>query len=232
MESRVPEGQAEPRFDAVERAIDRHRAHPSRAPIPPAQREAFEEIVAFFKARPGPWIFDTGCGTGLSTHRLARLHGLPVVGVDRSAARLARGERGVEERSEQALVLRADLPAIWKLMRQAGLRATRCYLLYPNPAPKTSLMGRRWYAHPSFEDLLATCESLELRTNWSVYAEEFAHALSYRLGRPHAIEGFSLEAREPLSPFEHKYHESGHRLFRVCSEHSRGGASLLETSSP
>lgn len=232
MESRVPQGQAEPRFEAVERAIERHRAHPSRSPIAPVQHEAFERTTAFLASHPGPWAFDAGCGTGVSTHRLAHRREGVVIGVDRSAARLGRGERGAEPLSDRALVLRADLPAIWRLMRRAGLRASRCYLLYPNPAPKTSLLGRRWYAHPCFEDLLATCESVELRTNWSVYAEEFAHALSYRLGRPHHVETFSLDDREPLTPFEHKYSESGHQLFRVCSGHEGTSASLLELDSP
>jgi tRNA (guanine-N7-)-methyltransferase len=120
---------------------------------------------------------------------------------------------------------------VWKLMRQGGLRAARCYLLYPNPAPKTSLLGRRWYAHPSFEDLLDTCASVELRTNWSIYAEEFAHALSYRLGRRHHVESFSLDGREALTPFEHKYSESDHQLFRVRSGREDAKLSLLKASS-
>lgn len=227
MDSRVPQGQAAPRFDAVERAIDRHRATPSRRPIAPAQLEAFESIVAFLGDRPGPWVLDAGCGTGRSTHRLAHLRGGVVVGVDRSAARLARGSRR-EPSGDDVLLLRADLPSIWRLMSKARLRATRCYLLYPNPAPKSALLGRRWHAHPCFEDLLGSCESVELRTNWWVYAQEFAHALSYRLGRPHAVDRLDLGNDEPLSPFEDKYHRSGHPLFRVCSGREGRGQSLLD----
>jgi len=56
---------------------------------------------------------------------------------------------------------------------------------------------------------------IELRTNWRVYAEEFALALDIA-GVANISEAFVPE--EPLTPFERKYQASGHELWRCRSE--------------
>jgi tRNA G46 methylase TrmB len=163
-------------------------------------------------------VLDSGCGTGASTRRLAALHpGCVVIGVDRSAHRLARGAgQNFPLREGHCLWLRAELGTFWRLAREAGWRLRHHYLLYPNPWPKPGHLGRRWHAHPAFSDLLALGGRLEMRCNWRVYAEEFAHAAVWLTGQPVAVE--ELGGGDPLSPFEAKYSVSGHSRYRVTLE--------------
>lgn len=228
MPSRVPEGQLEPRFEAVRRAIDRHRSGARSAPVSSDQRAAFAELCEFVDTQatgpgaldPGAWVLDAGCGTGRSSALLHKLHGQAVVGIDRSASRLARAP---DADTPGVLCLRADMPSIWRLLVESRRVAEHCYLLYPNPAPKPSMLTRRWHAHPCFADILRSCHQLEMRTNWSVYAHEFAHAMSYCRGVEHEVETLSSERAEALSPFELKYASSGHRLYRVRGRAESGG---------
>lgn len=114
---------------------------------------------------------------------------------------------------DNALLLRADLVDFWRLARAADWRLARHYLLYPNPYPKSAHLKKRWHGHPVFPALLALGGELELRSNWSIYVEEFALAVALLRGRegeisPHVPnDGF-------LTPFEQKYFESGQRLWR------------------
>jgi tRNA (guanine-N7-)-methyltransferase len=160
-------------------------------------------------------VLDSGCGTGDSTRRIARLWpDRVVVGVDKSAARLARG--GIDRfphREGNVVWLRAELTSFWRLAHDAGWRLHRHYLLYPNPWPKASQLRRRWHAHPVFPTLLALGGQLEMRSNWLIYAEEFALAVNRVLGTD--VQPSVLEAAEALSPFERKYRASGHRLYSV-----------------
>jgi tRNA (guanine-N7-)-methyltransferase len=54
---------------------------------------------------------------------------------------------------------------------------------------------------------------LECRSNWQVYAEEFALALGEVTGRPVGWAPFTAEV--PLTPFERKYRDSGQALYRL-----------------
>jgi hypothetical protein len=54
--------------------------------------------------------------------------------------------------------------------------------------------------------------SVELRTNWRIYADEFALALGLAGARVDACE--TVDAATPLTPFERKYAASGHELWR------------------
>jgi tRNA (guanine-N7-)-methyltransferase len=161
-------------------------------------------------ARGRPLLLDSGCGDGAGTEALARVHPECVaVGVDRSAARLAGrldGARG------DVLFVRTDVPRLWQALRMRGVRVAHHYLLYPNPAPKPAQRLRRWHFHPAFPDLLALGGTLEVRTNWRIYAEEFAAALALA-GRDPALE--PVPDGDALTAFERKYRASGHVLWRV-----------------
>ena len=55
----------------------------------------------------------------------------------------------------------------------------------------------------------------ELRTNWRIYAEEFARAWEI-LGLPRPeVERIEVDPGAALTPFERKYALSGHDLWRV-----------------
>jgi len=159
-------------------------------------------------------VIDAGCGTGQSTRLLAqRFPGSVVIGVDRSAARLSKAG----ELPDNAILLRADLADLWRLARAAGWRVNRHYLYYPNPWPKPGHLKRRWHAHPVWPDLLGLGGRLEMRTNFEIYAREFARALKLAGCDPH-LEVLTLQAGEAISPFEYKYCQSGHDLFQVWAD--------------
>jgi tRNA G46 methylase TrmB len=103
----------------------------------------------------------------------------------------------------------------WQLAAESALCCKRQLLLYPNPWPKPEHLKRRWHAHPVLPAILALGGVIELRTNWRVYAEEFAEAL--RLAGVEArCEKFAVD-EAPLTPFERKYAASGHDLWRCLA---------------
>lgn len=110
--------------------------------------------------------------------------------------------------------VRADLVDYWRLLQEAGLRLARHYLLYPNPWPKIGQLGRRWHGHPVFPVIIALGGRLECRSNWRVYIEEFAAALTQLTATPVRCEAYNPE--QPITPFERKYDASGHMLWRCA----------------
>jgi tRNA (guanine-N7-)-methyltransferase len=62
--------------------------------------------------------------------------------------------------------------------------------------------------------MLALGGVLECRSNWETYVREFALALQALRGT--APEVTRIEAQEPLTPFERKYRDSGHALWRAA----------------
>jgi tRNA G46 methylase TrmB len=83
--------------------------------------------------------------------------------------------------------------------------------LYPNPWPKASQFKRRIHGHGAFPVLARLGGEVELRTNWNVFAEEFAQAAPL-IGLNGAVETFT--PAEPMTLFERKYRERGHALWR------------------
>lgn len=157
-------------------------------------------------------MLDSGCGVGESSRRLAeRYPESLVIGVDKSAARLAKASG-----SENCRLLRADLYDFWRLAAGAGWRPRRHYLLYPNPWPKARHLQRRWHGSALLPALLALGGRLELRSNWQIYVREFAEALM--IAGCETLEWGRFCPREPLSPFERKYHAAGQPLWRLRAD--------------
>ncbi|WP_129140400.1 tRNA (guanine(46)-N(7))-methyltransferase TrmB [Modicisalibacter coralii] len=199
--------------DALPRRVARALSHPWRKPIADHTRDAFARARDWFAAQDRPLILDAGCGVGLSSRELARRHpGHAVIGIDRSADRLAR-DHG--ELPDNALLVRADLVDFWRLALAEGWRPSHHYLLYPNPYPKASQLKLRWHGHSVFPTLLALGGRLELRSNWRVYVEEFALATA-EAGLAAPAVGAFAPAGSYLTPFERKYAESGQPLWRLC----------------
>lgn len=65
-----------------------------------------------------------------------------------------------------------------------------------------------------FPQMLALSDVIELRTNWAIYAQEMAAALSLA-GR--SAEIGCIQPLSPLTDFEEKYRDSGHALWRLVS---------------
>lgn len=210
---RTPQVAVHPR---LERVVRRHLESPWLGGRHRPTRESFERIAPWIESasRQG-LIFDSGCGTGLSTRALAeRFPDRCVLGIDRSAVRLARtGAPSLPAREGNVIWLRAELSAFWRLAREAGWRVHRHYLLYPNPWPKASHLRRRWHAHPVWPDLLALGGLIELRTNWKTYADEFALAAGIALGQVPAVG--PVDPEDIPSAFQRKYAARGQALWRV-----------------
>lgn len=212
--SRIPESAQQGVHENLARVVARHLAEPFRKPYADYNRSAFEASLAGWDGR-APLILDAGCGVGHSTIQIARAN--PdhwVIGVDQSEDRLQRRKPYPEALLPKNMVfVRADLVDYWRLMHDAGLSLAQHYILYPNPWPKIGHLARRWHAHPVFPWIPRLGGRLECRSNWRVYIEEMAVALTLVLGRDVSWEAF--EAPAPLTPFERKYRDSGQTLYRL-----------------
>ncbi len=194
--------------------VARHAATAFRKPIAAHSQQAFDTSIAIWQERgAGPLILDAGCGVGLSTHHLAtQFPDHFVLGVDQSADRLSRATHWPQPSPPNLLLVRANLVDYWRLLHAGRIRLARHYLLYPNPWPKIGHVGRRWPAHPVFPTIIALGGQLECRSNWRIYIDECAAAMSQLTGVPVATEAF--DAVSPITPFERKYRDSQQTLWR------------------
>ncbi|RIX42040.1 MAG: SAM-dependent methyltransferase [Rhodocyclales bacterium GT-UBC] len=197
----------------LEALVRRHMAHPFRKPILDYNRAAFGAAMAAREAwRSGaPLILDAGCGVGWSTLRIAEQ--FPdhfVLGVDQSSDRIGRGKP--MQLPANAALIRADLVDFWRLLAESGVRLARHYNLYPNPWPKIGHLARRWQGHAVFPVWRELGGELECRSNWQIYIEEMALALS--LLSQQSVQAEPWDTVDPMTPFEKKYLASGHRLWR------------------
>jgi tRNA G46 methylase TrmB len=171
-------------------------------------RRAFDALDAA-RLADAPLILDAFCGTGHSTAALAQRHPRHlVIGVDKSATRLARHPAG---EADNYVLLRADCEDIWQLLLEAGHRLEHHFLLYPNPWPKPGHLQRRVHGGAALPRLLALGGRVELRSNWQVYVEEFGLALQFA-GVPGTVS--RLPEQPPLTLFERKYRAAGHPLWQ------------------
>ena len=192
--------------------VARHRQARFQKPVAPFNLTAFELADTWLSSSARPLILDSCCGVGASTRHLAAA--FPdhlVIGVDRSADRL---ERNLGALPENALLVRADLVDFWRLALAAGWKPEQHFLLYPNPYPKKSDLKKRWHAHPVFPTLVALGGRLESRSNWPLYLQEMQQALA-GYGVAACLE--PLAVKQPLTPFERKYHLSGQALWRLTA---------------
>ena len=183
---------------------------------------------------PQTVILDSGCGTGESTIHIARrFPNVPVIGIDKSCDRLNKAGNPVQTASDaippNAFWIRAELLDFWRLaLDRVNAHAwTIPYhaVYYPNPWPKQSEATRRFHMHPIFPTLLALGRTIELRTNWEIYAREFAEAarIVYSIqipGQARNDEGIKItcETFTPATPetaFERKYKDAGQTLWKV-----------------
>ena len=233
----------------LEKVVRKYAATVFLRPIADHTRKAFAEAEAFVrkfyevgeKADPGtvagvtsekaPFtvILDSGCGTGESTIHIARrFPNIPVIGIDKSCDRLNKAGNPVQTAGEDvprnAFWIRAELLDFWRLALdrvKAGEWAIPYHaVFYPNPWPKQSEATRRFHMHPIFPTLLALGQVTELRTNWEIYAREFAEAarIVYECTASSTHAQISCESFDPTAPetaFERKYKEAGQTLWRV-----------------
>ncbi|MCB0352959.1 MAG: hypothetical protein KDD64_05515 [Bdellovibrionales bacterium] len=195
--------------------MKRHLRTPLQKPLSPHTVEAFKHALPALENANGELLLDSGCGTGESTLSLAiRNPESLVVGVDKSQVRINRAL----DRSplpKNVLFLRAELADFWRLLRESRLSLKHHFVLYPNPWPKAKHLKRRWHGHPIFPELLLLGATLELRTNWKIYADEFEIAAKVAGLSKEKIDNQEYKTETPLTLFEKKYLESGHQLYRL-----------------
>ena len=195
--------------------VQKHARSLYRKPIAQVSFAEFKKVEALRKNFGGPFILDSGCGTGESSRILAeKFPQAWVLAVDKSDFRLSKASTGANPCN--LLFLRMDLVDFWLLSFQAQLRFAKQYFFYPNPWPKPEHLMRRWHAHPVFPLVLGGGGVLELRTNWQIYAKEWALAWQVLTGQ--APEVTPHVPSEVLSAHERKYKVSGHGLWTCCSE--------------
>lgn len=200
----------------LENIVRRHINTIWSEPLHQPSVESFNQLLCHSEfSSTTPFILDSGCGTGKSTQALAgKSPDHLVIGVDRSFARLAKS--GLKDKllqRENYFLIRAELTTIWRLLIQHGYSPEKHFLFYPNPYPKPGHFKRRWHGHPVFPDLLALGGDIELRSNWEIYALEFAQAVTLVCGQTVAPE--LIQTDIVSSPFEKKYTERGQALFSV-----------------
>lgn len=189
--------------------VARHLQSEFRRPVATHCREAYNSLKDRLQGGRPPLVLDSFCGTGQSTALLAERHpDCLVVGIDQSQHRLG---KHVPIVADNYLLLRAQAEDIWQLLLEDDYHPARHYLLYPNPWPKGKHLQRRVHGHPGFAWLLALGGTIEVRSNWQTYVEEFGVAM-HLAGRHGCIS--RLPSAPPLTLFEQKYQQSGHALWR------------------
>ncbi len=200
--------------EKIEALVKRHLQHASQKPFNAHTVEAFEQANQWLADWQGPLILDSCCGVGESTAHIATLNPeAKVIGVDKSAVRTEKHEHYATQANNYCVV-RADLNDFWRLAHQSGWKLSKHFLLYPNPYPKSAHVQRRWHASAAFADILALGGTLEVRSNWKIYIEEFALALNVAGQDAECVE---YQAQDPQTPFERKYWASGQKSCRVVT---------------
>ena len=193
--------------------VRHHQQRPWQKPCPAHTREAFEQLLQIYREDSRPIVLDSFCGTGMSTAVLAaQFPGAWVVGIDQSAHRLAK-HQPTKQRNYH--LLRAEAEPFWYCLAEAGIRLHSHWLLYPNPWPKLSQFKKRLHGHGAFPILAQLGGALEMRTNWHLFAEEFALAADL-IGLKGSID--TVRPATPMTLFERKYHQRGQTLWRFSGE--------------
>lgn len=207
--------------------LSKHAISKFKKPVGLAARKTFQEIDYVRKNSDKKIILDAGCGNAEFSFHLAKTYPeCLVIGIDKSAKRLRRFN--LENNlilMDNCLLTRMDLTDFWLLAAESGWQATRQYLLYPNPWPKSRHIQRRWYAHPAFTSILKLGGQIEIRTNWQIYAEEFCFSFNFLLDND-----IKVKQHQPVHPatqFERKYLDSGHRLFSCTGILDIGSPSMV-----
>lgn len=228
-------------YDKLEEVVRKYASTEYLRPIADHTRIAFAEaekfVLNFYEsacneggAVRGTYkvILDSGCGTGESTLNIAIANpDVPVIGIDKSATRLTKAGTA----PQNAFLVRAELLDFWRLalgkVKAGQWHIPYHALYYPNPWPKQSEATRRFHLHPIFPTLLQLGDTLELRTNWEIYAREFAEAarvldsiaFGSRMTTGETIAREPFEPERPITAFERKYKEARQQLWRVTINH-------------
>lgn len=204
----------------LDTVVTKHLHSCYRKPIPDHQYQLFKQAQDWVNESKRSVILDMGCGVARSSVLLAKMYPEhAVIGVDKSRARLQRNpyyrDCPLDKRDcplDNLLLLPGNSIDFWRLAAQQQLPVVKQYILYPNPYPKANDLTKRWHGHPVLPWLLNTCSNIEVRSNWSVYLQEFGRAC--QLIQPELqLQWLSLKDHtEPLTHFERQYQQVGESI--------------------
>lgn len=196
--------------EQLEIVVRKHLTTDFKKPYQAHTLAAFNALAEQLAGDKRPIIFDSCCGVGESTVKIAQLHPEAlVIGLDKSAHRLAKTPISLPD---NAVLLQVDLNDFWRLAVEAGWQLSHHYLLYPNPWPKAKHFQRRWHGSSVFPYILKLGGVLEVRSNWQTYVDEFAASLAIA-GLETQVEQYQSD--EAITPFERKYWASGQDSWRL-----------------
>jgi tRNA (guanine-N7-)-methyltransferase len=200
--------------------VKKHAEHTYQRPIANWAKRLFTATNQ--QAQGQKIILDSGCGTGMSSLNLAKQypHHL-IIGIDRSFNRLNKASPDNNMTDElfpgfianNVLLIRANLIDIWPMIKEAGWNIEKHYLLYPNPYPKAKHVKRRFHGHPIFPILISLSDTIEVRSNWRTYLDEFLIAARQHLPCKGCVE--ACLGAEPLTLFEKKYWQTQTNTYKL-----------------
>jgi tRNA G46 methylase TrmB len=198
----------------LHKVVTRQLANTNQKPLSAHTQQAFQDAISWLGGWQGDLILDSCCGVGESTVNIARAHpNARVIGIDKSALRTEK-HQAYASTLENYLVLRADLNDFLKLLVLNDKKLTKHYLLYPNPYPKSAHLQRRWYATSALKDIIKLGGTLEVRSNWQLYIQEFSAALAIaNIQNQIGI----FESERAITPFERKYWQSGQSSWQLLA---------------
>lgn len=215
--------------------VKKHLHNKHLRPVAEHTQKAFDDFIQRLASWRGDVFLDACCGVGESTINLARAHpDVMVVGIDKSIARLNKHtayQNKIEgdspsNTSTNYCLIQADLNDFWPLLyrflqthsNDVSWRIAKQFILYPNPYPKKSQLGKRWHGSPIMPSIVGICANIELRSNWRIYLEEFATAMSV-LGHSTQVQRLSIhESCLAMTPFERKYAQAGQPLYVLTND--------------
>lgn len=160
------------------------------------------------------FIWDWGCGKGMSTELLAKYHPQKlVIGVDQSLHRLETNKifssSKIINQQDNIVLVRADIVDI--IFHWHGKKASAQHWLHPNPWQKTKNSRKRWPLHPIFPKAINMAENSIMRTNWLSYAQQWRLACSQSANNPI----ITIYNGNAMSAFEKKYIKTGTKVYQV-----------------
>ena len=198
----------------LHKVVARQLANTSQKPLSAHTEQAYQEANNWLGDWQGELILDSCCGVGESTVNIAQAHpNARVIGIDKSALRTDK-HQAYASSLQNYIVLRADLNDFLRLLVLHNRKLTKHYLLYPNPYPKSAHLQRRWYATSALKDMLSLGGTLEVRSNWQLYIQEFSAALAIANVNSHLS---LFENDHPITPFERKYWQSGQSSWQLLA---------------
>jgi tRNA G46 methylase TrmB len=212
--------------------VQKHQNSVFLRPVASHTQQAFEHALEWLGHWQGDVILDACCGVGESTFNLARqFPTAKIIGVDKSVARLQKHQHYARRTAASVklqtnyIILQADLNDFWRLLSayltqaraKSSWRLVKQCILYPNPYPKKSQLGKRWHGSAVFPDIIDCCGNIEVRSNWKLYVEEFVMAAN-ALGVNMQISSLVIDAQCPaMTPFERKYAEANQALWMATT---------------